>query len=1596
MERPEVVDPLKEEEQQPIFRQTPVEEPKPIETQTDDAFSVRGLAEKRFGEIGTSALDFVPIVGDVLAAGDVADSYRKGDVLGTAVNVAALGVGLVPIVGDLAAKGLKQGLKKYEKTSTVSKEVVDVPIKDAAEISDPAETIAMKAANSTFLRNQKKIDKGEKAFEGKIEKEKFKSLEDILKDAKKKPENAEKSDELLSWEVQSKINQEKFRETTGIDVVSRTEPLEQAALKYYDEVEKGGDPVDARLEYLEILQKVKPIKAWDTVPLPTSPKQQVLSLNKSQRLNGGFIDIPTKDAKQIEKQIGHPLDIVKIPKGQIIQGRLDINAYVNYNAWITTIKTLPATKQIYGDAVHFVSPKGGKVTFDAKEETARNILTRQPTRGGKPNPKTGKVDYYQKSPFGLITGAYNPMSPKDIRKKVKELLNDPEWTQVGFDPRRLTTFYTRNKAENQPVGSLVESADEVFQIGPLVLAKNIKLIDQAAQPRLNKGGAIKTYKKGGVVPMQEQMKFAFMNEGGVLADDGVERDPVSGNEVPAGSMAEEVRDDVPAMLSEGEYVVPADVVRFHGIDKFEELRDEAKMGLARMEADGRIGGQPVEQQEEFPFPVEELEGFQEGGVVGDTYASVTGSDFKANQPYGAGGGRFPGVGFELRNFTNPRTGRTVVIPFFNAQPMQYIPPDFLEGGATTTQGGTVDPTAGETDRQESEAQAARGSNIDGIVRDAVDQAMGKGRPTTAATGKSFDQYTSEDWNNYIRNADSKTADVTAKLPVVGLLQRMSEKAARSFAKTALRSGTNPSTEQPLSTEEKLTLERVLMVAPNTSMTESIINAVTGRGETIQGLPLTEQAGFEFGKPVREGDTMVKPVTKLPDDLLPDLSKFKEGEPTATSKTKAADTTITEQDLPFFPRFGAPDFVTQVGGTAAPTQQVDTQRDQLTSSKARKDSRGTKAQPFMSAAAQVVSGNIKEGLFYNPGNIEIGQNYAGEIGTYADGRFAQFSAPQFGVRALAVDMKTKADRYNNNVESMLLEYLGGGRTGSRTSRYKKAEIENPNARTYISNAIKAVGSKEIDTSNVKQMKGLVEQIIRNENTKEIADFYLNQPNVIEEGIVLSQKSFPKETQLADARKALSTELFQAGLVKQPPATPVGLGQTAVAQQQAPTFDRPQTLGVPFTPPVQQPKPVADRPQTLGVPFTPPAIDTDDMLKQAAQNIPAGSDIGGTTPEYFGPPGFQNIIQPQTTAPKLDVDVPQSNLPFVQGPPVAPTVGAPAVSPVTMQDMQTQEAFGIGPGVSPPVVSEPGGLGQVAATSGTLPQVGATAPQPVASFTPLGKPSDIAKLMPSTADIQAQKAAEARKAREEQERKIYEETQKRIPTEVEPPTPKLETLKASSQTRDAAIAQTARRNAESAARDAGASLSDSVDAGLRAEAEVNLQRAAERNRKLNQRVDADTAAKQGGYQFRTLTSVLEEEESNDSGGGSGGGGFGGGSPGGGGDDKIVCTEMYRQTQLVDWQKAMKIWDVYQRRYLTPEHQIGYHWLFKPYVKGMQNNRLLTKLGAILAKKRTQHLKHILTKGKAKDDLVGKLWCSIIHPIVHKAGKIKNFLDSKTKAT
>jgi hypothetical protein len=106
-------------------------------------------------------------------------------------------------------------------------------------------------------------------------------------------------------------------------------------------------------------------------------------------------------------------------------------------------------------------------------------------------------------------------------------------------------------------------------------------------------------------PMLEKQMELF-NEGG-LKDEGGEVDSESGNDVPIGSTKKEVRDDIPAMLSEGEFVFPADVVRFIGLEKLMELRQSAKMGLKKMEAMGQMGNsEEATIPDDMPFDMADL------------------------------------------------------------------------------------------------------------------------------------------------------------------------------------------------------------------------------------------------------------------------------------------------------------------------------------------------------------------------------------------------------------------------------------------------------------------------------------------------------------------------------------------------------------------------------------------------------------------------------------------------------------------------------------------------------------------------------------------------------------------------------------------------------------------------------------------------------------------------------------------------------------------------------------------------------------------------------------------------------------------------------
>lgn len=219
---------------------------------------------------------------------------------------------------------------------------------------------------------------------------------------------------------------------------------------------------------------------------------------------------------------------------------------------------------------------------------------------------------------------------------------------------------------------------------------------------------------------QQQMDLAFKYS---------RVDPVSGNEVPPGSLPEEVRDDVPAMLSEGEYVVPADVLRYYGVKFFEDLRDKAKAEMSGMEAEGRTG-QPMD--DDMPFSMEELnvvdveedmpemstggyvKGYAEGGVVYDpNVANMEVPDFLKNvNPFG-------GQNEEYKTFKND-AGMTMTVRYVNGKPTSYIPPGYKEESAASatitgvapTNNTATKPSAAELERQRRIREGDFGGNAD--------------------------------------------------------------------------------------------------------------------------------------------------------------------------------------------------------------------------------------------------------------------------------------------------------------------------------------------------------------------------------------------------------------------------------------------------------------------------------------------------------------------------------------------------------------------------------------------------------------------------------------------------------------------------------------------------------------------------------------------------------------------------------------------------------------------------------------------------------------------------------------------------------------------
>lgn len=209
--------------------------------------------------------------------------------------------------------------------------------------------------------------------------------------------------------------------------------------------------------------------------------------------------------------------------------------------------------------------------------------------------------------------------------------------------------------------------------------------------------------KGGNMDQMEKL-FA---EGGMMDNSG---EQVNGVEVPPGSLREEVADDIPAQLSEGEFVVPADVVRFIGLEKLMAMRDKAKQGLERMEEMGQMGNAEevenpdqsfMQDDEDFSAEIDDIMA-EEGDPTGFRIGGyVTGQDIS----------KVPSNPAVDVGYYKHADGRMLWITKINGKPMSPPPDGFNEVSAEEFQ--SVGKKAEETKEAAAKSAGASTSNSGG-------------------------------------------------------------------------------------------------------------------------------------------------------------------------------------------------------------------------------------------------------------------------------------------------------------------------------------------------------------------------------------------------------------------------------------------------------------------------------------------------------------------------------------------------------------------------------------------------------------------------------------------------------------------------------------------------------------------------------------------------------------------------------------------------------------------------------------------------------------------------------------------------------------------
>lgn len=193
-------------------------------------------------------------------------------------------------------------------------------------------------------------------------------------------------------------------------------------------------------DYVKVVRDNMAIVPFSNVPKIPSLKEIISSLNEDKLNSGGIVGVNRS-----------------FKDGERVASRLDIPAYENYDTWVVSIHD-SAKERILGYSQTAVLKN---VQFKTSPKIGLSIAANATFLNDMDKEGKGKAT------IARIHGDWVNESPESAHKRATELMEDPSWTQVGMNPFRHSFFY------DKATGEALTSADEVIQIGALVLAKNV-------------------------------------------------------------------------------------------------------------------------------------------------------------------------------------------------------------------------------------------------------------------------------------------------------------------------------------------------------------------------------------------------------------------------------------------------------------------------------------------------------------------------------------------------------------------------------------------------------------------------------------------------------------------------------------------------------------------------------------------------------------------------------------------------------------------------------------------------------------------------------------------------------------------------------------------------------------------------------------------------------------------------------------------------------------------------------------------------------------------------------------------------------------------